>query len=259
MPEFQFIPAVDLLDGKVVRLHQGRYDAVTVYGEDPAVFLRQFIEEGARLIHIVDLNAARNGDRNANRKAVNGVISVLSEFDGRLEIGGGIRSMDALGEYFDRGISRCILGTSAVSDPDFLMDSVEKFGPKKIIAGVDAKEGRVKIAGWEKDGGVTVDEFLPFLESVGIEEIIYTDIATDGAMTGPSFVSLGDVISSSDLRVIASGGVSSVEDVIALLEFKMRIEADFEHDRLIGAISGRAVYEGQLSVSEAVFAIQNEL
>ena len=259
MPEFELIPAVDLLDGKVVRLHQGRYDNVTVYGEDAVSQVRQFIEDGARIIHIVDLNAARNGDRRANKTAIDSILSILGEFDGKLEIGGGIRGEDALSEYFSRGVSRCIMGTAAVSDPDFLKRALDEYGPEKIIVGVDAKDGRVKVAGWEKDGGVSVDDFLPAIESMGVREIIFTDILTDGAMTGPSTLSLLNAVEVSDLRVIASGGISSPEDIQLLIDFKKDTEEKYSKDRIVGAISGRAIYEGKLNVRESIDFIKKSL
>ena len=256
MFEFEFIPAVDLFDGKVVRLHQGRYDNVTVYGDDAVAQVREFINDGAKIIHIVDLNAARNGDRTANKRAIEGILSILGEFNGKLEIGGGIRGEDALSEYFLRGVSRCILGTAAVSDPDFLKRALDEYGPEKIIVGVDAKDGRVKVAGWERDGGVSVDNFLPAIESAGVREIIFTDILTDGAMTGPSILSLLDAVEVSDLRIIASGGVSSMDDVVSLIEFKKDVDAKFNKDRIVGVISGRAIYEGKLNVRESINLIK---
>ncbi|MDH5656358.1 MAG: 1-(5-phosphoribosyl)-5-[(5-phosphoribosylamino)methylideneamino]imidazole-4-carboxamide isomerase [Spirochaetia bacterium] len=259
MKEFELIPAVDLLDGKVVRLHQGRYDNVTVYGDDPVKQVRQFVDDGAKIIHIVDLNAARNGDRSANKSALDSILKITGEFNGAIEIGGGIRGVDALEDYFSRGVSRCILGTAAVSDPEFLKAALHKYGPEKIIVGVDAKDGRVKVAGWEKDGGVSVEDFLPAIETAGAREIIFTDILTDGAMTGPSILSLLNAVEVSDLRIIASGGISSPEDVQSLLDFKRDTDAKFKNERIIGAISGRAIYEGKLKVKEAFSLIHSQL
>jgi phosphoribosylformimino-5-aminoimidazole carboxamide ribotide isomerase len=253
MTDFNIIPAVDLLDGRVVRLHQGKYDAVTVYGEDPAEFIGNFARAGAGLIHIVDLNAARNGDRSTNRVSVNRAIEAAGS--ARIEIGGGIRDDAALSEYLSRGVARCILGTSAVSDPEFLRRAIEAHGPERIVVGVDVRDGRVRVAGWERDGGVGVEEFIPFLEDAGVREIIFTDIRTDGAMTGPPLFELRSLLDSCSLRVIASGGISSVGDIETLLMLKREIETRTDA-RLVGAITGRAVYEGKLDVAEAVKTIR---
>ena len=241
---FNIIPAVDLLDGQVVRLFRGDYDQSTVYGDDPGEPIEKFIEAGAELIHIVDLNAARNGDRSVNEAAVERILTVAGK-RARLEIGGGIRDLDSLSDYLGRGIARCILGTAAVNDPEFLKKSLAAHGPEKVIVGIDARDGRVRVDGWEKDSGVNVADFLKEMEKIGIGEIIFTDILTDGAMTGPAIGSLKEVLTAtSTLRLIASGGISSLDDVQALLDLK--------EPRLVGAISGRAIYEGKLDVQEAV-------
>lgn len=261
--EFRLIPAIDLLNNRVVRLHQGRYDAVTEYGEDPARFVREFVDAGADLIHIVDLNAARDGDRAKNREAINEIL-MATRGDAKLEIGGGIRSDEAVDEYLSRGVSRCIIGTSAVSDREFLERTVERYGPEIVIVGVDARDGRVRVAGWEQDSGVGVDEFVLYLEQIGIREIIFTDIHTDGAMSGPSVGALRELMSMSSLRVIASGGISSLDDVELLLQLKRNIESDASAnpdggDRLVGAISGRAVYERKLDLNGAFSLINAAL
>lgn len=242
----KIIPAVDLLDGKVVRLLRGDYAKSTVYGEKPTDPIGDFISAGAELIHIVDLNAARNGDRGVNSRAIEEIAEFASG-RARLELGGGIRDLSAVEHYFALGIERCILGTAAVRDPDFLREALGEHGGEKIIVGVDARDGRVKVSGWEQDGGIEVEGFLKELERTGVAEVIFTDIQTDGALTGPALDSLQKVLQSTvTMRIIASGGIASIDDVRALLELR--------HPRLVGAISGRAIYEKRLDLAAAVRA-----
>lgn len=248
MKEFRIIPAIDLLDGKVVRLYRGDYSQVTVYSNDPVPTVQDFVHAGASLIHVVDLNAARDGDRRKNADAIESIMAEVGT-KASVEIGGGIRNDDALKEYFDRGVDRCILGTSAVTDPELLKRAIAVYGHERIIVGVDAKDGTVRISGWEKDGGVKVPEFLKTLEGMGVYEIIFTDIRTDGTLSGPPIDSLSEILANTNLRVIASGGVSSIDDVKSLLAIN--------ESNLVGAITGRAVYENKLNVSEAVKLIQN--
>lgn len=243
MNTFKIIPAIDLLDGKVVRLYKGDYAQATVYREDAAAQALEFVDAGADLIHIVDLNGARNGDRTANRKPIETILETIRG-KAELEIGGGIRDFEALDGYLQNGVQRGILGTSAVKDPEFLKAAIEKYGPERIIVGVDARDGRVKVSGWEEDGGITTIDFVKLLEQMGVIEIIFTDIRTDGALSGPALDSIGDVLNASSMNVIASGGISALKDVQDLLEMG--------NPRLVGAITGRAVYEKRLHVHEAV-------
>lgn len=243
MNSFQIIPAIDLLDGKVVRLYRGDYDRVTVYGDSTGDVISSFIEAGAKLIHLVDLNAARTGDRTINMEALDEAVQAAGSI-AKLELGGGIRNMDDLRSVFDSGIHRAILGSAAVRSPEFLAEAIHEYGPKKIIVGVDARDGRVKTDGWEVDGGVTVVDFLKRLEEMEVGEVIFTDIVTDGTLSGPPVESLQEVLSATSMRVIASGGISSLDDIRTLLSMEPR--------RPSGAITGRAVYEGKLDVKEAV-------
>jgi len=241
---FRIIPAVDLLDGQVVRLYQGRYDESTVYGNDPAQPIKAFVDAGVDLIHIVDLNAARSGERGVNQKAIERVVEAAGE-SARLELGGGIRDIAAVEYYLDLGLHRCIIGSAAVKNPELVALAVENFGADKIIVGVDARDGRVRIDGWEKDSGAKTADVIADLESLGAREVIFTDIVADGAMTGPVIGSLQEALEATqEMKVIASGGVSSLEDVQALLDLK--------HPRLAGVISGRAIYEKKLDLDAAV-------
>ncbi len=242
--KFRLIPAIDLLGGRVVRLYKGAYDAATVYNEDPAAPIRQFADEGAELVHIVDLDAARQGDRSANRAAIDVIIAAARERGVALELGGGVRDRAALEHYFSRGVDRLILGTAAVKRPEFASEAVREFGAARIIIGVDALDGVVRVSGWEESGGVRVEEFLKDLEQRGVEEIIFTDIARDGALSGPAVDWFTRIHEISGLRMIASGGVASLADIETLLALRL--------PRLVGAISGKAIYEQKLSVKAAV-------
>ena len=242
--KFQIIPAVDLLDGQVVRLYQGDYDQSKVYGDNPSEPIKEFLGAGAELIHIVDLNAARTGERDVNARAIEEIVGT-TQGQALLELGGGIRNMEALEHYLNLGIARGIVGTSAVKDPEFLKAALKKHGGERVIVGVDARDGEVKIAGWEQGSGKKTDEYLPELEAKGVVEVIYTDIATDGAMTGPAIGAIKQALAVTEkLRIVASGGISSLEDVHALLELK--------EPRISGAISGRAIYEKKLDLRAAV-------
>ncbi len=248
--EFRIIPAIDLLDGKVVRLLRGDYNQVTVYSDDPPSLVREFIQAGASLIHVVDLSAARNGDRKPNHDAI---IEILKASRGlaSIEIGGGIRSDEALQEYFEAGAGRCILGTSAVTDQEFLKRSLALYGGDRIIVGVDARDGRVKISGWEQDGGLEVFDFLHRLRDMGVKEVIFTDISTDGTLSGVPVETLKRVLQESDMRIIASGGVSSIEDIKKLLAI--------QHAHLVGVIAGRAIYDKKLDTAEAIRLVHSTM
>ncbi|MCB1306987.1 MAG: 1-(5-phosphoribosyl)-5-[(5-phosphoribosylamino)methylideneamino]imidazole-4-carboxamide isomerase [Leptospiraceae bacterium] len=240
----QFIPAIDLLDGRVVRLHQGRYADSTDYFDDAAIPARTFLEAGAGLLHVVDLNAARNGDRSVNSDVIERIRSTVGN-GMRIEMGGGIRHLEALQICFDNlGLDRCIIGTAAVRDPDFVSQAIDKYGPERVIIGIDALDGVVRISGWEESGGVDAVEFAREMYARGVREIIFTDIARDGALTGPALDSLTAMLDGTRLNVIASGGIARLEDVRALVALN--------HPRLVGMISGRAIYEGHLDVSQAV-------
>lgn len=240
---FLVIPAIDLLDTKTVRLLRGEYDQSTIYGDDPAARALSFVEAGAELVHLVDLNAARSGDRSVNRRAVAAVLEAVKG-RARVELGGGIRNMDALDEVARQGADRFVLGTAALKDPGFLRAALERYGRDRIIAGVDVKDGTVRVSGWEKDGGIRTEDFLKRLEDTGIQEIIFTDIRTDGALTGPPVDTLRSVLASCSLRVIASGGIAKNQDLLEL--------ARMGNERLVGAITGRAVYEGKVDLPLAI-------
>lgn len=231
-------PAIDLYEGKAVRLLKGEYDKMTVYSEHPEEIAEDFISQGAKHIHIVDLEGARDGST-PNIETVKKIIKVGGLFS---EIGGGIRSMETVEKYLDAGIDRVILGTSAVTDEDLLKTAVENYGGK-IAVGVDIKDGYVAIKGWTEKSAFECFAFCRRMEEIGVETLICTDISKDGAMKGTNLGLYRELCEKFSINITASGGVSSLEDVKKLREMN-----------LYGAIVGKAYYTGALSLREAVEA-----
>lgn len=229
-------PAIDLIDGKCVRLTQGQYDTVTVFSEDHVQTALNFKEAGASFLHMVDLDGAKSGSAN-NR---NVILKVLSETGLFVQTGGGIRDMEAIDYYLTRGISRVILGTSAVQNPELVKEAVKKYGDK-IAVGIDARDGKVAINGWEKTSSFTAVEFAKMMVSLGVEHIIYTDISRDGMLKGPNLKAMEEMSKSVDAGVIASGGVASVKDII-----------DLSKTGVAGVIVGKAIYTGNINLKEAI-------
>ncbi len=247
-PKLQIIPAIDLLEGQVVRLYQGKYEDATLYHTEPALQAKAFAKAGAKLLHIVDLNAARSKtDEDEPRLASNSkaIRAILEAVEGEMEVelGGGLRNMRALESAFALGLRRCIIGTGAVKNPAFLKEALAAYGPQRIIVGVDAQGDKVRISGWEEDGGILVAELLASLEQKGVKQVIFTDIARDGALTGPGSL-LFSYIEQCSLEFFLSGGISSIEDIKKLLAKA--------HPRLLGLICGRAIYEQKLDLRQAV-------
>lgn len=234
------IPAIDLLENQAVRLYQGEYDKKTVYSNEPWELVSSFAEAGAELIHLVDLDGAKLG-KPGNETAIR-KISDLAKV--KLELGGGIRNMDTIRFYDDLGINRFILGTSAVTDPQFVDEALKIYGPERIVIGVDAKDGFVKTQGWEKDVGLRYEDFMDRIYNQGVRHVIFTDISHDGTMQGPNFMSYMWILRRFEFQLIASGGVSSLEDLERL--------AKIEGGAMYGAISGKAIYENKMDLREAV-------
>ncbi len=244
-PAFQIIPAADLFEGKIVRLYQGKYDQITVYDQEPISRIKKFVEAGVNLIHIVDLSAARDGKiSSSNQKAI---LSICKSFQNtqnlKIQIGGGIREMDVLKRYFGLGISRCIIGTASIQNPDFLNKALYLYGPEKILCSVDVLNQMVRVSGWEQSSGILASDLLKQLEKIGIQEVIYTDISRDGTLKGPGN-GLSPHLQNCQLDFILSGGISSLEDIQDLLKKR--------HPRLKGAITGKAIYEGKLDLKKVV-------
>lgn len=229
-------PAIDLYEGKAVRLYKGDYAKMTVYSDHPEEIAEDFAACGATHIHLVDLEGARSGET-PNLETVLRIRESTGLF---CEIGGGIRSMETVERYLDAGLDRVILGTAAVQDPDFLRQCAERFG-ERIAAGADARDGIVSVKGWTEQSGVTLEEFCGQLERIGIRTVICTDISRDGAMQGTNREMYRRLSEQFSLQITASGGVSSLEDVKSLREMN-----------LYGAIIGKAYYTGEIDLKKAI-------
>ena len=229
-------PAIDLYDGKAVRLYKGDYKNMTVYSEDPLAVARDFEEAGATHVHMVDLEGAKDGTT-PNLDIVARVARETALF---VEIGGGIRSMETVEKYADAGVRRVILGTAAVNDPDFLRAAVAEYG-ELISVGADVKDGYIAIKGWLEQSNVTLDEFVSQMQSIGVRHMICTDISRDGAMRGTNLELYRQLSAKYSMDITASGGVSTLEDVRALREME-----------LYGAIIGKAYYTGDIKLGEAL-------
>ena len=229
-------PAIDLFDGKAVRLFKGDYAQMTVYSEKPSEVALDFKRNGATHIHLVDLEGAKDGTT-PNLKTVISVKDVTGLF---CEIGGGIRNMETIDRYINAGVDRVILGTAAVTEAGFVQKAVQKYGDK-IAVGIDIKDGFVAIKGWTETADITAEEFFADMEKIGVKTIICTDISKDGAMQGANhdlYLALSEKFS---VNIIASGGVSSIEDVSRLRKMNMH-----------GAIIGKAYYVGAIDLAEAI-------
>lgn len=228
-------PAIDILDGKCVRLSQGDYDKVTVYSENPAQFASLWTSRGAKFIHVVDLNGARTG-MHTNDDVL---YQVIKKAGVPIQVGGGIRSMDRVEELLSMGAQRVILGTEAVRNPEFVAEAVKKHGDS-IAVGIDARDGFVAVEGWEKKSSRMAVEFAREMQSKGVRTIIYTDIARDGMLAGPNTKAMKAMVVSVDCDIIASGGVGSIEDIMAL-----------SHTGVAGVITGKALYESRFDLADA--------
>jgi phosphoribosylformimino-5-aminoimidazole carboxamide ribotide isomerase len=231
------IPAIDLKDGKCVRLLQGKKETVTTYSDDPSAVARRWESLGAKLIHIVDLDGAFTGDL----KNLEAISRIRRSVKIALQVGGGIRKIGSVINLFSAGIERIIIGTAAIEDPEFLTHACNKY-PGRILTGIDAKDGMVAIHGWEEVTSLTAKELARRLEIIGISGIVYTDIARDGMLAGPNIEATQEIVGSVKIPVIASGGVSCLEDIKNLLKIK----------NLWGVITGKALYSGSLDLKEAI-------
>ncbi len=237
------IPAIDLKDGQCVRLRQGRMEDSTVFSDDPVKVARQWQAQGARRLHLVDLNGAFAGEP-VNGQVVEDIARACPDLP--LQIGGGIRDTGTIDYYLKAGVSYVIIGTQAVKNPPFVKEVCEKF-PGRIIVGLDAKDGYVATDGWAEVSSVHVIDLARKFADAGVEAIIYTDIARDGMMQGANIEATAALAAASDIPVIASGGVSSLDDIMAL-QAVARTETGAG---IMGAITGRAIYEGALDLAGA--------
>lgn len=230
-------PAIDLYGGKAVRLYKGDYSRMTVYSDSPLEVAKDFWKKGAEQVHIVDLMGARDGGT-PNLEMVKEIIREIPF----VEIGGGIRTMEAIASYIDAGASRVILGTAALENRELLAEALRQYG-EKIAVGADIREGCISVKGWTETSSVTVDDFFADMEALGVCNIICTDISKDGAMSGTNWELYSRLSHSYSVRITASGGVSTLDDVCALRKMG-----------LYGAIIGKAYYTGAIALKEAIEA-----
>lgn len=233
------IPAIDLKQGQCVRLRQGKMDDDTVFSDDPVAVATRWVEAGARRLHIVDLDGAFAG-KPVNAEVIHAIAEVHPEL--RIQIGGGIRDEDTIAGYLDAGVTYVIIGTKAVQEPHFINEVCAEF-PNRIIVGLDAKDGKVAIDGWSKLSKHDVIDMAQRFEEDGVEAIIYTDISRDGMMQGVNIDATVKLAQAVHIPVIASGGITNMDDVKAL--------AAVADEGIIGAITGRAIYEGTIDLAEA--------
>ncbi len=234
------IPAIDLIGGQAVRLEKGDYQKVTVYSDNPVSVAKQFEDCGARLLHVVDLDGAKDGTT-ANLQTVKNIIENTSL---SVEIGGGVRDMERVKRYIDIGADRVIIGTAAVTDPEFLRQAVTAYG-EKVVVGVDIKDGYVAVKGWLEVSTLTCEDFCRTLCELGVKTIIVTDISKDGMMSGTNIELYRELGSRFDINIIASGGVSAMEDIATLKDMNM-----------YGAIVGKAIYTGNIDLAAAVSLVK---
>ncbi|HEX5093521.1 MAG TPA: 1-(5-phosphoribosyl)-5-[(5-phosphoribosylamino)methylideneamino]imidazole-4-carboxamide isomerase [Burkholderiales bacterium] len=235
------IPAIDLKDGRCVRLKQGDMASATVFSEDPVATAKHWAAQGARRLHVVDLNGAVAG-RPKNEKVIREMVKAVGDAM-PIQLGGGIRDLDTIESYIDAGIAYIIIGTAAVKNPGFLSDASYAF-PGHIIAGLDAKEGKVAVDGWSKMTGHDVVDLAKKYEDFGIEALVYTDIGRDGMMTGINLEATLKLAQAIKTPIIASGGLNSLKDVQAVCETLVP-------EGVVGAIAGRALYEGTIDFKKA--------
>lgn len=235
------IPAVDIKGGKCVRLFQGRMDRETVYSADPAAMAVRWQRAGACYLHVVDLDGAFTGAP----QNLDAVREILSHVTIPVEFGGGLRGMGIVRQVLKMGVDRVVLGTAAVRDRDFLRAAVGEFG-RQVFVGLDARAGRLSVEGWTKDSGLTPTELVRDLEEIGVGGLVCTDIARDGALSGPNMSMLSDILGTARTRVIASGGISSAEHI--------RMLGMLCGGRLYGVIIGKALYERVLTLEDALVA-----
>ncbi len=235
----EILPAIDLKGGQCVRLRQGRMDDATVYGSDPTAQARAWVDQGSEWLHLVDLDGAFAGEP----KNLEAISAILNDVDAKIEVGGGIRDLDRIKTYLDAGVTRVILGSAAVTNPE-LITQASKAYPGRVVVGIDAVKGMVAISGWAEVTGVAAVDLARRMADAGAAAIIYTDIDRDGMQTGVNITATAAVARAAGVPIIASGGVSTLDHVRALLPLVA--------DGVAGVITGRAIYEGTLDLAEAI-------
>jgi len=237
------VPAIDLRDGRCVRLLQGRKENTTVYDGDPVEIALRYEAAGAQMIHLVDLDGAFSDSNSANRRVVR---QISSQLDIPIQFGGGLRSLDDIAQVIEFGVARVVIGTVAVEAHETLAEAIRLFGAGRVAVGIDARDGQVLTRGWERDGNVSALELANKVAALGIERIIYTDVARDGMLTGVNIEQTCALARESGLKVTASGGVSSLADIAGL---KDQTETGVD-----SVIIGKALYEGRFTLAEALTA-----
>ncbi len=233
--KMKLYPAIDIKDGQCVRLRQGVYEDKTVYADQPWLVAKEFEAAGAKFIHLVDLDGAREG-KSVNDDAVKKIIENVNI---PVEIGGGIRTTEDISGKLSLGVSRVIIGTEAVRRPKFVKESILEFGPDRIVVGIDAKDGKVAVSGWEEISRISAVDLALLMKDMGVKTVIYTDISKDGMLSGPNIEQTQKLAYETGLNVIASGGVSSAEDLRKLAAAGV-----------YGAIFGKAIYEHKINLNE---------
>lgn len=237
------IPAIDLKDGQAVRLYKGDYNQKTVYSNNPEELAKEFETMGAKWLHVVDLDGAKDG------KCINleTIRKIKQTTNIAVELGGGIRNMETVALYLDEvGIDRVILGTAAINDPQFLKEAISKYGAKKIVVGVDVKNGYVSTSGWLKTSDVPYLDFIKELEKIGVEYIVVTDISKDGTLQGPNFKMYEQIASMSKINFVVSGGIKDKQNIL-----------DVAKKDYYACIVGKAYYEGKVDLKEVIACSQN--
>jgi phosphoribosylformimino-5-aminoimidazole carboxamide ribotide isomerase len=233
----RLFPAIDIKNGKCVRLKQGLFDQMNIYGDEPYEIAKKFEQDGARYIHVVDLDGALAGHEvnDAAIKKIAGSVSIP------IEVGGGIRTDADIEEKFALGVSRVVIGTKAVEEPEFVKRCIAKYSPSKISVGIDAKNGKVAIKGWESVSELDAVDFALTMKKAGVRTIIYTDISKDGMLCGPNIEKTTEMMIKTDMKIVASGGVSCIEDLCRL-----------EKAGIYGVIIGKAIYEKKIELKKAI-------
>lgn len=243
---FTIYPAVDLRAGKVVRLQEGDPARLTAYSDDPTELARRWLSAGASWLHVVNLDGAFGESDNANSLALKSILQVAKEFNACVQFGGGMRSLDAIETVLELGVSRAILGTIAVDQPNVVSDAIQKFGPERVAVGIDARDGLVRVRGWKDNTGISATDLALQMRIVGLHTVIFTDISRDGLGSGLNIAATRELADVSGLDVIASAGVHTLSDVIAARDAN-----------LSGVIIGRALYEGTIDLKEALEGVKH--
>jgi phosphoribosylformimino-5-aminoimidazole carboxamide ribotide isomerase len=238
---FTIYPAIDLRGGKVVRLKEGDPKHMTAYSDDASEIARRWLGAGASWLHVVNLDGAFGESDHANRSALEAILNVAKGFGAQIQFGGGMRSLDAIARAFDVGVSRVVLGTLAIEQPDVVAVALRKFGVDRIAIGIDARDGFVRVRGWKDNSGISATKLALQMRTVGLRTVIFTDVSRDGLGSGLNISATKELADVSGLAVIASGGVHTLDDV------RVAREAN-----LAGVIIGRALYEGTIDLKDAL-------